>query len=186
MKKSSFLTFCFAMIPGAGQMYLGMIKRGVSIMLLFAAITAVTGFLNLPLFAMFLPVLWFFAFFDTFNIKGMSYEEQVVYKDKFLFNLDELAGKDFMAIISKRHVLIGWGCVLFGVYMIFQNIRHTIENMLEVFFPQIRYLFNAIPTFVVALLIIILGIYLVTGGRKRKALPPADDDFTQYGGKKDE
>ncbi|MEG2852692.1 MAG: hypothetical protein RR879_07545, partial [Hydrogenoanaerobacterium sp.] len=75
MKKNSFLTFCFAFIPGAGQMYLGMMKRGVSIMLAFAVITAVAGFLNLPLISVVLPVIWFFSFFDTFNIKGMSYDE---------------------------------------------------------------------------------------------------------------
>ena len=31
-KRSGFLSFCFAFIPGAGQMYQGYMKRGISIM----------------------------------------------------------------------------------------------------------------------------------------------------------
>lgn len=46
-KKSSFLTFCCALVPGAGQMYLGMMKRGASLMILFALFTAVSGFFNM-------------------------------------------------------------------------------------------------------------------------------------------
>ena len=34
-KKGSFLTFCFSMLPGAGEMYLGFMKRGASLMTLF-------------------------------------------------------------------------------------------------------------------------------------------------------
>ena len=65
MKKNSFFAFCFAFIPGAGQMYLGMMKRGVSLMLAFSVISVAAGFLYLPILTVFLPVLWFFAFFDT-------------------------------------------------------------------------------------------------------------------------
>ena len=35
MKKNGFLTFCFACIPGAGQMYYGYMKRGLSLITLF-------------------------------------------------------------------------------------------------------------------------------------------------------
>ncbi|MCI8355555.1 MAG: hypothetical protein HFI47_10905, partial [Lachnospiraceae bacterium] len=34
-KKSRFLTFCFSMLPGAGEMYMGFMRTGVSLMLLF-------------------------------------------------------------------------------------------------------------------------------------------------------
>ena len=69
MRKSSFLTFCFAFIPGAGQMYLGMMKKGTAIMALFAALSFLSGFLNLGILLAALPVIWFYSFFDTFNLK---------------------------------------------------------------------------------------------------------------------
>ena len=33
-KKSNFLTFCFSMMPGAAQMYMGFMKMGTSLMFL--------------------------------------------------------------------------------------------------------------------------------------------------------
>ena len=38
MKKNAFLTFIFACIPGAGQMYYGYMKRGLSMITIFCLI----------------------------------------------------------------------------------------------------------------------------------------------------
>lgn len=35
MERNKFLVFCFAFVPGAGQMYLGMMKKGLVIMSAF-------------------------------------------------------------------------------------------------------------------------------------------------------
>ena len=40
MKKNGILTLLFAFIPGAGQMYQGYMKRGLSLVLMAAAIRA--------------------------------------------------------------------------------------------------------------------------------------------------
>lgn len=37
-KKSKFLTFLFSLIPGAGEMYMGFMKMGVSLMAEFFAV----------------------------------------------------------------------------------------------------------------------------------------------------
>ena len=39
-KKSGFLTFCCSLLPGAGEMYLGFLKQGASIMTLFLLLFA--------------------------------------------------------------------------------------------------------------------------------------------------
>ena len=65
MRKSRILTFLFALWPGAGQMYLGYMKRGVSLMGIFCLLISITGFLNLSFLFFLLPVIWFYAFFDT-------------------------------------------------------------------------------------------------------------------------
>ena len=49
MRKSRILTFLFALWPGAGQMYLGYMKRGVSLMGIFCLLISITGLLNLVL-----------------------------------------------------------------------------------------------------------------------------------------
>ena len=66
MKKNSFLTFCFAFIPGAGEMYLGMMKKGLAVMLLFWSLSMVAGVL--------FPPLLFFCFKITLICRFSSIE----------------------------------------------------------------------------------------------------------------
>ena len=74
MRKSRILTFLFALWPGAGQMYLGYMKRGVSLMLLFCLLMAISSFTGFGVFIFLLPIVWFYGFFDTINLRSMSYE----------------------------------------------------------------------------------------------------------------
>ena len=48
-QKRGFLLFISSLIPGAGEMYMGFFKQGISIMTLFLAIIAIAGGLNLSL-----------------------------------------------------------------------------------------------------------------------------------------
>ena len=56
MERNKFLVFCFAFVPGAGQMYLGMMKKGLVIMSVFWAVIAVAVMLNLGVLCVFLPI----------------------------------------------------------------------------------------------------------------------------------
>ena len=71
MRKSGFLTFLFSLLPGAGHMYLNMMKKGVCIMSLFFALWGVGAFLRLDFLQLLLPVVWFYAFFDVMNIRHL-------------------------------------------------------------------------------------------------------------------
>ena len=71
MKKSSFWTFVFSLFPGAGHMYLGLMKKGASLMLLFCLTIALSGFLNLSFLLILLPVIWFYSFFDAMNLRNV-------------------------------------------------------------------------------------------------------------------
>ena len=66
MKKNGFLTFIFACIPGAGQMYYGYMQRGLSIaMILILCVMAAT--VVEPLLFLCL-VIWMYSFFDAYDI----------------------------------------------------------------------------------------------------------------------
>ena len=56
MLKNGFLTFCCAFIPGAGQMYQGYMKRGLSL-ILTACCIGMVGVLLAPVLLL-LVVLW--------------------------------------------------------------------------------------------------------------------------------
>ena len=65
MKKNGILTLLFAFIPGAGQMYQGYMKRGLSLVLMAAAIGMAA--MLIPPIAFALLVVFMYSFFDTFN-----------------------------------------------------------------------------------------------------------------------
>ena len=49
-KKNKFFTFCFSLFPGAGEMYMGFMKAGVSLMLLFFLALLIPTVLRLDIF----------------------------------------------------------------------------------------------------------------------------------------
>lgn len=58
-QKKGFLLFISSLIPGAGEMYMGFFKQGISIMTLFWAIIAIAGGLISPLW------LFFFLYYGS-------------------------------------------------------------------------------------------------------------------------
>ena len=69
-KKSGFLTFCFSLVPGAGEMYMGFMRQGVSIMALFWLLIFLAAFLSIGPVLFILPILWCYSFFNVHNIRG--------------------------------------------------------------------------------------------------------------------
>lgn len=73
-KKGKFLTFCFSCIPGAGQMFLGFFKEGVSLMTMFFGILILTNWLYIEMFGFGAIIVWFYAFFDAMNKNSLPDE----------------------------------------------------------------------------------------------------------------
>ena len=80
-KKSGFLTFCFSFLPGAGEMYLGFMKMGASLMGMFFALIGVAYALNLPVLFFGIIVEWFYSFFHVHNLAGLTDEEFLSIED---------------------------------------------------------------------------------------------------------
>lgn len=184
MKKSSFWTFVFSVFPGAGHMYLGMMKKGASLMLAFCGVIAVAGFFNLNFLLILMPVIWFYSFFDAINLCHLPYEQRLEQEDHFLFGADDFLKKDWLGVAKKRHLLVGGVCIFFGVWMLFQTCIEPYMSMLYNNLPWLYRLINSMPTILVATCIILLGVYLVGGGKKNKE--PIDTDYIEYGGNRDE
>ena len=89
-KKSGFLAFCFSLLPGAGEMYMGFMKQGVSIMALFWLLIFLSAFLNIGPVLFILPILWCYSFFNVHNIRGMSDEEFYALEDDYLFHMERV------------------------------------------------------------------------------------------------
>ena len=58
-KKNKILFFLFSLIPGAAHMYIGLVKRGLVIMLALVAGAGLAMMTDTPALLLLLPVLWF-------------------------------------------------------------------------------------------------------------------------------
>lgn len=63
-RRSKVLATLLSAFPGAGQMYLGLQKRGLQLMILFIGSFYLIDVLRIPAFLFLLPVIWCFSFFD--------------------------------------------------------------------------------------------------------------------------
>lgn len=114
MKKNGFFTFIFSFIPGAGQMYQGYMKRGLSIMIAFVLL----GCGTVECFDLFglgvILTIIAYSFFDTFNIRNMSIEERENKKDEYVWNnLDGIIPEGFK---TKKNKFLGVLLILIGLY----------------------------------------------------------------------
>ena len=69
MMKNGILTFIFAFCPGAGQMYQGYMKRGLSLITMFC-LFIVIGVSTLEVLTVGCVIVWMYSFFDTFNLRA--------------------------------------------------------------------------------------------------------------------
>lgn len=130
MKKSLFFTFCFSFVPGAGQMYQSYMKRGLSILILFSAFCAIFGTVPIPLFAIPLPVIYIYSFFDTFHIRN-NIDKESKLEDKYIWNINDIVDlkKSFNMPNTKK--ILGIVLIFIGIYILITNI-----------IPQILYDFD--------------------------------------------
>ncbi|MDR6553692.1 hypothetical protein [Paenibacillus qinlingensis] len=161
-RKNRTLATIIAIFPGAAHLYLSMTKRGIQLMAIFLFSVYVLDVLRLSLFFFIIPLLWFFSFFDA--LQSISKYENGTLIDKPLV-------ENWTAY--QRY--IGVVLIVFGGYYIFSDV--FVQFMYQ-FLPSSRnymYLINNFSqTFIVAVLLIGGGIWLVMN-RKQQPKPPKPD-----------
>lgn len=181
-RKSGFLTFVFSFIPGAGEMYLGLMKKGIAVMGAFGIVFFLCALIRNGIFGILLPIIWFYSFFDTFNLKHLNAEQKIQAEEKFLRDLEKIAGQNWKCIFSKKRTLVGCILVFFGLYMLFQNLVMPILYEIEIMHvaPWLYRIIYNVPTLFVAIGIIWLGMRLVKGSEVSSE--PKEKDFVEYEG----
>lgn len=158
-KKSKFLTFIFSLLPGAGEMYMGFMKMGVSLMAEFfgiiflATVTEVSQLLLIDI------ILWFYAFFHVHSIAGASDEEFSRLEDKYLIPLYE-SNPGRQSKMMRRFCSIV--LIVLGAFMLWNMGIKMLGSIL--YLPGVEY----VPKVLVAVGLIVLGIVMIQG--KKEAL----------------
>lgn len=188
MKKNGILTLLFACIPGAGQMYQGYMKRGLSLITLFF-LCIMAGMLLEPLVLTAL-IVWMYSFFDTFNLRA-QFIAGTAPADDYLVHFNT---KDARLTLFFRdsHKLLGWGLIALGGLVAYENVIMRVFGDVMWRWGQNNPVFRAfylmldeLPQIVTCVALIVCGLWLVRGpkGKKvhrKKAEEPEDEDFREY------
>ena len=189
MKKNGILTLLFACIPGAGQMYQGYMKRGLSLITMFCLFIIVGSATGLDALVVGCIVVYMYSFFDTFNLRAQIIAENAPADDYLVhINWKDKRMQDFM---MDSHKLLGWGLIALGAMVAYQNIiMRVLGDVMwrwgqnNPFFRAVYLMLEQLPQIVTCVALIVCGLWLVRGpkGKKnrKKPEPPQDEDFTEY------
>ena len=136
--KNGFLLFLTSCLSGCGQMYQGYMKRGLSLLLAFFLVIFVSTYFYLGTLALFLPVIWLYAFFDSYSLRSQL-AAGTAPEDAFLFGLSDMDSKRLGELLRKRHSLIGWVLVAVGVYMLYDMLMGQLSNLFFGWFGEWLY-----------------------------------------------
>lgn len=189
MKKNGILTFLFAFVPGAGQMYQGYMKRGLSLITMFCLFIMAGAMTGLDPLIVGCLIVYMYSFFDTFNLRAQIMADNAPADDYLVhINWKDKRMQDFM---MDSHKLLGWGLIALGGLVAYENIIMRVFGDVMWRWGQNNPVFRAIylmldelPQIVTCVALIVCGLWLVRGpkGKKnrKKPEPPQDEDFTEY------
>ncbi len=171
--KNGIFTFLFAFIPGAGQMYQGYMKRGLSLISMFC-VGILAACIIEPLIAL-LPIVWMYSFFDTFNLRSQL-GAGTAPADDYMIHIE--SDVQLKKLLSKSHTLVGWVLVALGVYVLYDSflmsmLRNLYWRYESVVFGTVYRFCENLPTLFLCIALIGVGIRLVRGPKSGKK--PEDD-----------
>lgn len=168
MKKGNFLTILFSFLPGAGHMYMGFMKMGLSIMSAFFFVIFLSTWLHIGPLLFVLPLIWFYSFFDCINKQSLPEEEFSLLEDNYMFSIDRFIHWD-KNLFKKRRLFFGILLVCMGIYLIWDNIMYIAAPYIDNRIYNIVNSFTGIiPQIIVAIAIIIIGVKLIVGKKKER------------------
>lgn len=186
-QKNRFWLFVFSLCPGAGHMYMGLMKMGLSFMLGFMGMIVVVGVTEVAVLAVLPVTLYIYSFFHANNIGGLSKEEFAALEDEYLFGIGEWDISRFKLNRHNRNIA-AVVCIVLGVSMLWNVGFGMVRDYVGWDNPYIRTVYytmrDEVPRIIIAIAIIWFGVSLMRGkkvdsvndgqagvGRKPAALP---------------
>ena len=166
-KKNRFFTFICSFMPGAAEMYMGFMKNGFTLMLMFLlpfSLLVIYGGLDflMPISV----VMWCYGFFHARNYAGLDDQSFEALEDRYVW--EEFSDIDLSRMSDKKArkwisaILIVIGASLIWDY--FSNILYRLipEGYWEDMYPVL----NNIPQVVISVVMVIVGIRMIIGKKK--------------------
>ncbi|CAM4289139.1 hypothetical protein U9M73_07465 [Paenibacillus phoenicis] len=156
-RRSKVLATMLSAFPGAGQMYLGLQKRGLQMMALFLGSFYVIDVLRLSVFLFIIPIIWFYCFFD-----GLQQTSR--------YGILPMEDRPLMETRGEYQHWLGIALILLGIYFVGMEL---IVPILDTHFPELH-IYSRIEKYlrptIVAVLLIGGGIKLLARPKRRNML----------------
>ena len=166
-KRGKFTTFLCSLIPGAAEMYMGFMKKGISLMAIFILCFVVPSVLRVSdVFILFAVLVWFYSFFHARNLAGCSEEEFQKLPDEYVWAVF-MENKE---IKITNPTLRKWGAIILIVYGVAQ-LWHTMARWIYYLIPdhmwELASMFvDEVPQILISVVIIIVGLKLIAGKKE--------------------
>lgn len=171
-KKNRFWLFVFSLCPGAGHMYMGFMRMGLSFLLGFMTMVAVIAYTQIDVLAVFPAVLYIYSFFHANNIGGLDDEQFAAMEDEYLFGIGDM-GYDRFLVDKKNRSIAAAVLIIMGITMLWRvgfGILRDYINLDNFYVKAIFYTMkNDIPRVVIAIIIIWFGVRMLRGKRENDA-----------------
>lgn len=179
-QKHGFLLFLASLIPGAGEMYMGFRKQGVSIMLLFWGVLAFGSITGIGWLIFFLPILWLYSFFNVHNLKSLPEDDFYSVEDTYILHLDQFIGNTDGAI-KKHSTVAAVLLIIFGVSILWNNVTDILYWLFPGFLRDfLSTIFYQLPGTVIAIAIIAAGIYMLRSRKQETDEAPAEEKQEEH------
>lgn len=185
-KKNRFLLFCCSFIPGAGELYLGFMNMGLSLLMSFALLTVIVGFTGIGILSFMPAVLWVYSFFHANNLGSLTDEQFYNMEDTYLFGFSNTDIESIRKSLAGRYrkalaiILIILGIsMLWNVAMDFIYYTVGYEFYDRYIAPYTSVISHTMPQLVISIIIIWFGIRLISG--KKVELDILDEKNEEMG-----
>lgn len=165
-QKNRFWLFVFSFCPGAGHMYLGLMRMGLSFMLGFMLLIAVVAITGIDVLAVLPFTLYIYSFFHANNIGGMDAEQFAALEDEYLFGIGEWDTSRFKLTKKSRNIA-AVVCIVLGICMLWNVGFGMLRDYVGWDNPVIRAVYytmrDEVPRLIIAIGVIWFGVSLLRG-----------------------
>ncbi|MBD5477376.1 MAG: hypothetical protein HDR17_15590 [Lachnospiraceae bacterium] len=168
-KKSRFWSFIWSLMPGAGEMYLGFMKMGLSLMLGFMGLIILVALTNIGALSVLPITMWFYSFFHANNLAALDDQTFMMMKDQYLFGMDNVSDLEQLKarMNGKTKKIAAVVLIVIGVVMLWQ----TVFSLLCEIFGWDNYYLSSVyyfmrddlPRILIGVAVIWWGIVLIRG-----------------------
>ena len=187
-KKSGFFTFCFSLLPGAAEMYMGFMRNGVSLMVVFFLSIMLPALMSASdVFMTVAFLIWFYGFFHARNLVHCDDEEFALLTDRYIWD-EFLDGRKVDFTSEKSRKLFSIILILFGVACLWSCVSDMVYSLIpEAWWDAIYPVVSKVPGILISIIIIIGGIKLISGKKEVLAIEDKSNrqalvDFSQITG----